>query len=137
MEQETKQLKSLENPIKSGKAVARNPDGTFMKGHKKIGGMELGFKSFKVLMDETVKEIAKMNDKPEAEIWKVLTRVGYSEAKDGNYLFYRDILDRYYGKPVETFRGDPNSPLIVQISKEVAEKNDINPSTKDNSDRPA
>lgn len=75
-----------------------SPTTRFKKGHKAMGGRPLGSKDFKTLMDEAVKSIAKINNLPEGEVWQVLIKRGYSEAKDGNYLFYRDILDRYYGK---------------------------------------
>ncbi len=131
MAQETKQSKSPEN-------TEKKHDTRFKKGQSgNPDGRPKGSKNFTTLMDEAVKQIADANKITTGEVWQVLIKRGYSEAKDGNYLFYRDILDRYFGKPVETFRGDPNSPLLVQISKEIADKNDIDAGTKNNSDRPA
>ena len=127
--QTTNQSKSLENPIKTGNKVARNKKGQFMKGHEAIGGRPQGSKDFKTLMDEAVESIAKANNLPESEVWQVLIKRGYSEAKDGNYPFFKDLLDRYYGKAHDVFEGDPKKPIIIQISKE--EKKRINKALKE------
>lgn len=71
------------------------------KGDPKTGGKQKGYKSFKVLMDETIKEIAKLNNISVADAWKILQKKAYSEAKNGNFNFYKDMMDRYYGKTVD------------------------------------
>lgn len=136
MEQETKQSKSPEN---TGEIqVKRDKKGRFIKGESgNLKGKPIGAKSFSTLMDDLVEKIAKENNLSSLEVWQVLIKRGYSEAKNGNYLFYRDILDRYYGKPVETFRSDKDHPFIIQIGKEIAEKNELTSQPSDNSERPA
>lgn len=96
--QTTKQSKSPEN---SGK----KQDTRFKKGQSgNPKGKPKGTKCFSTLMDEAVKEIAKLNKITTGEVWQVLLKRGYSEAKDGNYPFYKDILDRYYGKATENLK---------------------------------
>lgn len=101
----TNQLKSPEK-LGNKQETIRNKKGQFVKGisgnpEGKGAGRPLGSKDFKTLMDEAVKEIAAKNKISTAEVWQVLIKRGYSEAKDGNYPFYKDLLDRYYGKPKE------------------------------------
>jgi len=114
-------IKSSENPIIKGKLKGRNEKGQFVKGEYEGGpGKPVGTKSFSTLMDEAVKEIAKMNKISVGEVWQVLIKRGYSEAKDGNYMFYKDLLDRYYGKAqdsVDITSGGKPIPLFDYVKK--------------------
>lgn len=93
--QKTKQSKSPE-------ATGKKQDTRFKKGQSgNPDGRPQGSKNFSTLMDEAVKEIAKLNKISTAEVWQVLIKRGYSEAKDGNYMFFKDLMDRYWGKAIE------------------------------------
>ncbi len=72
----------------------------FVKNDPRINkeGRPEGSKNFSSLMDEMVKEIAIERKISEAEVWGILIKKGYTEAEKGNYLYFRDILDRYFGK---------------------------------------
>jgi hypothetical protein len=69
--------------------------GRFVKGNP---GKPIGAKSFATDFDEVVEEIAKANNITQSEARKILLKSAYKEAKDGNFNFYKDIVDRYYGK---------------------------------------
>ena len=115
--QETKPLKSPKN---TGKIQVRSEKGQFVKGVSgNPKGKPQGSKSFSTLMDEAVKEIAKLNKISPAEVWQVLIKRGYSEAKDGNYPFFKDIFDRYYGKAMERFKhsGEIQSRVVYLPQK--------------------
>lgn len=71
------------------------------KGDPKTGGVQKGYKSFKVLMDETIKEIAKSDNISALEAWRNLQKEAYRYAKKGNHNYHKDIMDRYYGKAVD------------------------------------
>ena len=97
----TNQLKS---PESTGTKQVRNKNGQFVKGVSgNPDGRPEGTKNFSTLMDEAVKEIAALNKISVAEVWQVLIKRGYSEAKDGNYPFFKDLFDRYYGKAKDVF----------------------------------
>ena len=82
--------------------IVRNAKGQLPKGCVLNPlGRKKGNKSFTTLMDETVKQIAKENKISKGEVWRVLITTGYHEAKNGNYPYFKDLLDRYYGKPKE------------------------------------
>jgi len=72
----------------------------FIKNDPRINkeGRPQGSRNFTTLMDEMVREIAVERKISEAEVWGILIKKGYTEAEKGNYLYFRDILDRYYGK---------------------------------------
>jgi len=129
--QEQKQSNLAENTAKKQRGRGK----PFVKNDPRINkeGRPEGSKNFSTLMDTAVKEIAKVNKITEGEVWQILIKRGYSEAKGGNYPFYKDLLDRYFGKARDVFEGDPNNPLVVQISEIIAKKNDPNPSPKSDS----
>lgn len=79
----------------------RNSDGTFANGHKKLGGIKLGGSHFKTDMDDVLEEIAKLNKISFNEARKILLRTAYSQAKGGNFNYWKEIIDRYYGKVVD------------------------------------
>ena len=47
------------------------------------------------------------------DVKKVIYKVGYAKAKEGNYSFYKDILDRIHGKALERL------DLTAEITKKV------------------
>ncbi len=88
---------------KEEKKVLKDEKGRFMKGtaKPKNSGIKLGTKHFGTDFDEVIKEIAKANKISESDARKLLIKKAYSEAKNGNFPFYKDICDRYYGKAQE------------------------------------
>jgi hypothetical protein len=106
--------KSYTDPI-TGKFKEGNPG----------GGRPEGTKNFSTLMDEAVEEIAKANNISKSEVWQILIKRGYSEAKDGNYPFYKDLLDRYFGKAQDkidiTSLGEKITPIYGGKSIETNE----------------
>src|SRR3990167_5461168 len=106
--QEIKQSKSVEPTAKKQrgrpflKGVSGNP-----------AGRPLGSKNFSTDFDEVLEEIAKINNISKSEARKILIKRAYSEAKDGNYNFYKDILDRDYGRAKETIEvsGRDGAPI--------------------------
>ena len=62
-------------------------------------GRPKGTVGFKTIVDRAIKDIAKKNNIKESDAWDILIKRAYSEAKDGDYQFYRDLMDRYFGKP--------------------------------------
>ncbi len=87
-----------EEPITNSKEIARNSDGTLKKGVVlNPNGRPLGSRDFATDFDEVVDDLAKENKMTKSEVRKLLLKVAYKNAKDGNYSFYKDIHDRIYG----------------------------------------
>ena len=83
-------------------------------------GRPLGTKNFATDFDEVVEEIAKVNNITASEARKILLRAAYSEAKNKNFPYYKDIMDRYYGKAQEnldvTSGGKPIGQLLDELT---------------------
>lgn len=105
LEQETNQSESSEKLTKISKKIARverNEKGQLQPGSiLNPEGLQKGTKHFSSIMDEAVEDIAKEEGISTAEVWKVLVKIAYDEAKNKNYPYFKDIFDRYYGKPKE------------------------------------
>ncbi|MEK6879745.1 MAG: hypothetical protein AABY22_09070, partial [Nanoarchaeota archaeon] len=65
-------------------------NGDFAKGHKKIGGKELGTNNFDTDFDALVDTIAKEEGLTKSEVKRTLLRVGYEHAKRGVFPFWKD-----------------------------------------------
>jgi DNA-directed RNA polymerase specialized sigma subunit len=81
--------------------------GRFVKGNPG-GGRPKGTRNFETDFDEAVEEIAKENGMTKSEARKLLLKVAFRQAKDGNFNFYKDIHDRIYGKAPEKIEITPD-----------------------------
>ena len=76
----------------------------FKKGddpRRNLDGRPVGSRDFATDFDEAVDEIAKENNMTRSQARKLLLKVAYKNAKDGNYSFYKDIHDRIYGSATQ------------------------------------
>ena len=64
-------------------------------------GKPIGLKNFETDFDDAVKEIAEEKGITIGEARNILFKKAYTEAEKGNFPYYRDIIDRLYGKVVE------------------------------------
>lgn len=90
-----------QEPQNSGAIVERDKVGRFVGGHKKIGGRQSGGKNFATLFDEAVKKIIREKKLPISNPEIELITRAIIEALKGNYPYYRDIMDRRFGRPKE------------------------------------
>ena len=89
--------------------------GKFVKGNPG-GGRPKGSNNFETDFDVAVEEIAKENGMTRSEARKLLLKVAFKQAKDGNYSFYKDIHDRIYGQAKNT------SDIKLSIGERTANK---------------
>ncbi len=88
-----------ENPIKKGKLKGRDEKGRFIRGEYEGGpGRPKGSKNWQTDFNEAVKSIAKKLKKTESEIRTMLLEKGIAESLQGNYNFWKEIIERNYGK---------------------------------------
>ena len=81
----------------------------FKKGQSgNPNGKPKGTKSFSTLFDEVIKKIAKEEKISPNSAEMALFEKAYSEAKKGNFNYFKDIMDRRFGqavKPVDLTTG--------------------------------
>lgn len=60
----------------------------------------------------------------------------YITTKDPNVQALENLFNRVFGKPQDFGKplGDKDNPLVIQISQEIADKNDITPKSGNNSE---
>ena len=75
--------------------------GRFVEGNNLGTGRPQGSRDFATDFDEAVDEIAKDNGITKSDARKILFKVAYKNAKEGNYSFYKDIHDRLYGQATQ------------------------------------
>lgn len=77
----------------------------FQKGpdpRRNLDGRPTGAESFKTIFIKAIEKIAKdTGEKAEDQEMKIVAR-GILEARKGNFPFYKDMLDRVYGKAPQT-----------------------------------
>ena len=78
-------------------------------------GRPKGSKNFETDFLEAVGKIAEANNITRVEAMEVLLRKAYSEAKNGQFNFYKDIMDRLYGKVVEKHEVDFNDKTEYEM----------------------
>ena len=96
----------------------RQPDGTFGPGNN---ANPAGRPKGKTLKEYKAQKFRDMTDE-EKEAWIIENKVS------------PDLQWRMAeGNPATQIEGNPENPLFIQISKEIADKNDIDPQPIDNS----
>jgi hypothetical protein len=93
-----------------------SPSTRFKKGQSgNPAGRPRGSRNYRTLFREAYKHIAKdlrLGKDPDALLVEILKR-GIKEALNGNYSFYKDIMDRLYGKPKQTIENDEKRLLVL------------------------
>jgi len=122
--------KTGENQEKKPKRDTRFKPG--QSGNPK--GRPKGSLNFSTIFKKAVKRIVKEKKLPvkDPEVEMVVRAV--IEALKGNYQFYRDIMDRRYGKPKEsvdiTSDGEPSLGVIILPAKEKKDENSLETTTE-------
>mgnify|MGYP001617724735 CR=1 FL=1 len=90
------------NQSKSPEKTEKKQDTRFKKGQSgNPAGRPLGSKNFETDFLSAVADIAEVNKISREEAMKILLKKAFSEAKEGNFPFWKDIHDRIYGKAIE------------------------------------
>jgi len=114
-----------ENTVKT--AEKQLPGVPFTKDDPRINrnGRPKGSEDFKTKFYKVIDKLAKQNNITAEEVEEQILLVGYKKAKDGDYSFYRDLMDRLHGRPIQKqeITGADGKDLIPEsISQEDKEK---------------
>jgi len=109
---------NTENPVRNSGKIERNPDGTLKKGVVlNPNGRPKGSEDFKTKFYKVIDKLAKQNNISPEEVEEQLLLVGYKKAKDGDYSFYRDLMDRVHGKPVQPNEHSVSGEVVIQFAE--------------------
>ena len=116
-----------ENTEKTVKKVQekKSPGVPFKKGddpRRNTDGRPKGSVGFKTIFQEAIKKIAKTQDLDPNSIEVDLVIKGISEARGGNYQFWRDIFDRNYGRPQQQMDITTKGESINEESRDKAKE---------------
>ncbi len=119
---EEKELKTENTEMKQKKRRGAPPEYLFKPGQSgNPAGRPKGAKNFTTLFEKAVKEVAKkleLGEDPDAVEIQIIQR-GIKEALAGKYPFYKDILDRYYGKPKESIEHSGEIMQDINLDKQT------------------
>ena len=114
-------LSSMEQTeITANTGSYRNPNGTFAKGNP---GKPKGAISFATKWERMIEKIAELDGISPDQVEMELVKVGYKRAKDGDYSFYRDAMDRIHGKPKESIDHNVSGGLTISFDSSFNDNN--------------
>jgi hypothetical protein len=111
--------KKTDEKPKRAELYQSKPGGDFKPGNpgRPAGSLNKKEKTFVEYFDEICDEIAIQNKLSVDAVKKIIYKVGYSKAKEGNYQFYKDILDRIHGQATQKI--DQSTELKVSKLDEI------------------
>jgi len=118
------ETRKLESPANAGEKqeVGRNQNGTFMKGFSgNPEGRKAGTTNFKTDFVRAIKKVAGVDDIDGEEAVMVLIQTAYAMAKAGHFQFYKDLVDRIYGKTTEKIEYSEKMTLVQLVQELEAE----------------
>lgn len=103
-------LKTLK-PFKDGYDERRN-----------YQGRPKGSRNFKILFEMAIEKIALKKEFKNLDLELEIVKRGIIEALKGNYSFWKDIMDRIYGKPKEQveFKKELEMEKLIEIERKMA-----------------
>lgn len=124
----TEELAKTENiqPDNNSKKIERDSLGRLLPGQVlNPTGRPKGSANFNTLYDEAVGELAKANNITPDEVKRDLMKMAIKMAREGNYNFFRDLMDRQYGQARQVIKNEFDDE--VSEVKITITKNDIKP----------
>lgn len=86
-------------PTGKKQEIERLPDGRFPKGVSgNPNGRPAGTRNFSTILDEAISELAKSNNIEETQVERDLLKMALTQARKGNYQYFKDLMDRKYGQ---------------------------------------
>lgn len=109
-------MNELKQKSPAEQAKNRNKEGRFLPGVSgNPQGRPKGSEDFKTKWERAVERIAYANDVDPEDIEVILLEKAFTEARKGNFNFYKDIMDRLYGKPMQPPSSENDFKPIEEI----------------------
>jgi hypothetical protein len=98
-------------------SLKRDSKGRLVKGTPPGPGRPPGTLDFKTKWYAFLEKVAKKNNLTIDEVDEQMMMVAFNQAKKGNYNFYKDAMDRVYGKPKENVDVSQTGEITINIVK--------------------
>jgi hypothetical protein len=98
-EEESQEVKTEKKAVKAVKEDNLTPWKPGESGNPM--GRPKGSKNFSTKFKQAVEVIAKSEEKSVDEAMLEIFKTAYDQAKKGNFNYFKDLMDRVYGKPVQ------------------------------------
>ena len=116
------------------KMEERDENGRFVDGHSGGPGRPKGSLSFATKFREAIEKLAEINALSGDELELQIVQMAIKKARDGDYQFYRDVMDRVYGKPMQhldhTSEGRQIPTPIMYVQRDDSNNQDQEPTEK-------
>lgn len=91
-------------PENTSKQLERDENGRLLPGQESLNpnGRPKGSLNFATKFKEAIEKLAETDELSGDELELQIIQMGIKKARDGDYSFYRDTLDRVYGKPQQS-----------------------------------
>ncbi len=64
-------------------------------------GRPLGAESFKTIFEKALKQVASLNNRDPEQLYIEIISKGITRARNGDFRFFKDLMDRIHGKAAE------------------------------------
>ena len=108
----------MENGIKMENNGKDPLTGQFVEGHPGGPGRPKGRRNYASIYYEALNDVGAENNISADDLENLLVKVAIKKAREGDYQFYRDTMDRIHGKPIQptdiTSKGDKINTYIIK-----------------------
>lgn len=84
------------------KMEERDEKGRFVDGHSGGPGRPKGSLNFATKFKQAIEALAEQNNITGDKLEEQIVQMAIKKAREGDYQYYRDIMDRVYGKPQQS-----------------------------------
>ncbi len=97
------------------KSYTDKKTGKFSKGNPG-GGRPLGQRNYAQIYREALAKIAQLNKITPEDLEDDIIKMAISKARKGDPIFYKDVMDRIHGKPVQPVSGKDGGPIELNVT---------------------
>jgi hypothetical protein len=80
-------------------------------------GRPKGQRNYATIYREALLKIAELDSITPEDLEDDMIAMAVKKARSGDPVFYKDVMDRVHGRPVQPVAGDKDNPVIVKVVK--------------------
>lgn len=104
----------MENSIKTAEKPKERPQNKNLK--RDAGpGRPPKQRNYATIYREALIKIAELNKITPEDLEDDIIKMAITKARNGDPIFYKDVMDRIHGKPVQPIGGQDGGPVVIKI----------------------